>query len=300
MSDQSNAEAVIETVRRLSGVEVIDISRGNFAECQVVVLPEGKNVYSLKEHLDEYLPVPQRKAGMASLTQLDAFVAYVNRHKTAQSVVFLDDRVPTQIKMHAVFNPHGSGETDPGYADFGAVYPFPMSEEWKSWTGSKELSQAGFAAFLEDHIADVLDPSVAGEKTKRVSADLGIQFAGPAKLMELSRGLSISVDQRVAQHVNTNTGEGRLVFSEEHRDASGAPLAVPGGFAIGIPVFRLGPAYQVAVRLRYRVTSEKKVAWVMTLHGVDRVLEHAIGEAEAKVHTETGLPVFRGASSVGG
>lgn len=100
-----------------------------------------------------------------------------------------------------------------------------------------------------------------------------------ARLLELSRGLSVRVDSKVTQHINPSTGEAQLAYEETHGAKDGGVLKVPDGFVIAIPVFRGGPLYPMVCRLRYRVQrSEGRVTWAIALHRADKVFEHAFSE----------------------
>lgn len=90
-----------------------------------------------------------------------------------------------------------------------------------------------------------------------------------------------------------STGEARIHFEETHAGEDGGELRVPGGFALGIPVFRGGDLYQVPVRLRYRV-SKGAILWSIALHRTDRVFDHAFEQACRLVEEATGLPIYQG------
>lgn len=288
----SDTQAVIDVVRDVGRVEVIQL-----ADDRVVLsVPHGRTIQSVRPLLDEYRVRPERKQGFVRLTTVDSFVEYVQRHKGyGDAVIFCDERDPSRPLLRAVFDAHERSTPElRGAADwqgFGALYEFPRAAEWIAWTSlSKEYSQSEFAAFLEDRIGDVVEP---GESVRAYAASIGAQLAGAARLLELSRGLSVHVGGKVAQSVDLGTGEKSIQFEESHKDASGAPIKVPGAFAIGIPVFRLGALYQLPVRLRYRVQSGT-VWWSLAVQRADRALDLAIGEAAARVQTETGLPLYRG------
>jgi hypothetical protein len=303
-----DAEAIIREVEELAKPVEIIATRGTEQTATVVALPKGKTLHSLKPFVDEYLKRPERKKGNTRLTTLDAFCAFANRHSTSNTVVFLDDTDADAPRLRAVFNAHETeldqevplgGElvataSRPDWQDFTADYAFPLSDEWKAWTSlPPQFSMLDFALFLEDRITDVVDPFVAGDITKKFIAELGVKLATGARLMELSRGLKVNVDLRVAQHQNLSSGESALHFSEEHKDAAGAALQIPGAFLIAIPVFRLGALYQIPVRLRYRIIGGK-VVWSLSPQRTDRVFEHALEEAEGKVASAVARPIFRG------
>lgn len=122
---------------------------------------------------------------------------------------------------------------------------------------------------------------------------LGIKLASPQALMELSRGLTVHADHKVVQYVNVGTGEAQISFGETHTDATGAPVKVSGGFAIAIPVFRDGPAYQIPVRLRYKVAGGQ-VKWTLQPQRIDEVFDDAVSEGVNNVTTKTSLPTIYG------
>jgi hypothetical protein len=155
------------------------------------------------------------------------------------------------------------------------------------------MTQAQFAEFIEDHIADVLDPKVAGDSVWKLAEQIESVLATPSALMTLSKGLSIYVDMRVKQTLNLSSGEAQLSYEEEHKDSTGNILKVPRAFAVGIPVFTGGEAYKLAVRLRYRL-SNGRVTWQLLPHRADVVFRHAITSTCDAAAKTTGLPLFYG------
>ena len=267
-----DAEAIISAVRELGEAEELAIAPATAELTPLLVLPKGKQVFDLKPYLDRFRPLPERKKGRALLTTLDTFIAHTNRFKDAESAVFLDDEedIPGP-RFISVLDYHEKAGGRARHGEHRGVYQFPLSAEWRAWTtgASKEMAQGDFAAFLEDRIPDILALESIGQKTRAFAEAAGIQFAPPARLLELSRGLSIKVDTQVAQHVNLSTGESQIQFKETHAtNDEPSSVKVPSGFCIQIPVVRGGPAYQIAVRLRYRV-SGGRVLWKYALYRTD-------------------------------
>jgi hypothetical protein len=206
-----------------------------------------------------------------------------------------DPRAPRLI---SVLDYHrATSEGAPRFGEHRGVYSFPLSDEWKAWQAVPEkMDQGTFAAFLEERITDVLDPAAVGDGSKRFAAELGLALASPTRLLELSRGLSVRVESKVASHVNLSTGETQIAFGESHASGEGGgPLKIPGGFIIAIPVFRGGDLYTIAVRLVYRVhRSEGKVQWGLRLHRAERVFLDAFNGAASLAAEQTKLPLFYG------
>lgn len=294
---RGDAEAIIEAVEKYRTACMQSVSRmvGDRAvQAPILLVPDGMKPHSVQKYLDEVMPHPERRKGTAKHTTLSSFCEHVKRFADEHSAVFAHDD-PKHPRLVAVLDYHEAGSDGvPRWGEHRAIYDFPVSDEWKAWTGVGDLDQRAFAEFLEDRIADVLEPSGAGDAVKAFAEQLGCSLASPSALMALSRGLSVRVDQKVAQHLNLSTGEAQIAFEETHREKDGGgPLKVPGGFAIAIPVFRGGAAYKLPVRLRYRVRSGQ-ITWRIALHRADRAFVDAFEEACNEAHGATGLTVFRG------
>lgn len=245
---------------------------------------------------DPYRTAPARRRGTASLLDLDSLIAHVTRFADSNTVLFAtDDR--TTPSLTAVLNYHPAGAESPArFGDHRARFTFPLSDEWKAWVASnkKPMSMIDFAAFLEDRIVDVLDGGDdLPEELQRFVKAIGGNIASPTKLMEVSVGLKVHEKSNVGETVNLASGEGEISFVSTHTDASGKPLKVPNLFLIGIPVFKNGPAYRIAARLRYRKRDGGLTFWY-ELWRHEPVFDHAFGEALERVRTETKLPVLLG------
>lgn len=254
---------------------------------------------SIKKLVDEHAEQPDRREGTANLHALESLVAWTNRFKNPNSAIFASARGDGgDPSIEAIIDYHHAGpDGEPRFGRHRGVYRCPLSDEWKAWkaTVGRSFSQADFAAFIEDRILDVLDPEQAGSMAGDMMRALACQLAPPARLMELSRGLQVNVGSMVRNAKNLSSGESQVVFQEEHRDAAGAPLQIPGAFLIGIPVFRSGDLYQIPVRLRYRV-KDGAISWSLDLYRADRIFDSAFDDAVTRASEATGLPVFRGSS----
>lgn len=245
---------------------------------------------------NDYRDQPARRTGTATLTDLESLIAHVNRFKDDDSILYAkDDRDAPSIT--AVLDYHRIGaEGAPRFGGHRARFAFPLSDEWKAWNAAnaKPVKMADFASFLEDRIIDVLeDAQDLPEDMTRFIKAIGGNVASPTKLMEISVGLKVNEKSAVAETVNLSSGEGEISFVAQHTDAAGKPLKVPNLFLIGIPVFKNGPSYRIAVRLRYRKADGGLVFW-FEMWRADRVFDDAFNEAVSRAREETGLPVFMG------
>lgn len=295
LSCKPEAQAVAEIVEKHLTPTPFELAYEDGTKATVLAVPNGTNLVSIKKYLDEYLQKPERRRGTANLGDLASFIEHTNRFKDKDSAIFASPD-PSHPKLVSVLDYHRQGDKgDPRFGTHRGVYDFPLAEEWKRWVGAagNYMSQKSFAEFIETNIVDVDDPGRAGEGALQFARLLGTELASPQRLMDLSRGLSVRVNSKVANAVNLGTGEAQLQYGTEHTDERGSPLKVPGAFLLAIRVFRGGILYQVPARLRYRV-KEGDVTWCFELWRTDRAFEDAFGEAIGKTTAATGLPVFVG------
>ena len=272
----------------------------------------GETVTALPPSLfDAYRANPVRVKGTARMTQVESFIAAVNRFKNDNSAIFANESRSTPALL-AVIDYHdevlldhvdgldiSDSEALARHCDHKISYAFPLSDEWKAWTSAnaKPMSMVEFARFLEDRIVDVdaVEPDQLSAELQRFFSATGkSSIAGPSRLMALATGLKINEASVVHEVRNLSSGEGQVSFTSEHKDDSGKLVDVPGMFIICIPVFQRSPAvYRIAARLRYRKTSDGLTFWY-ELWRSDAVFDHAFAEACDKVSGETGLPLFYG------
>ncbi len=285
------AQAIIETVERLGGVEFKELDRG----VTVAVLPAGKTLSSVKKLLDEYNLAPERKKGTAVLNEPESFVQHVNRMKDDSTALFasIDPRKPSVMAVYDYHKIDGS----PRFGEHRAVYPFPLSSEWVAWVSrngfQQKMNQKAFAEFLEDRVTDLCPAHLAGPKTKEYVAQLQCALGEPSQIISLARGLSVRVEQDMVNSVVLGTGETQMQWKEVHKDERGEPLSVPGAFLISIPIFVGGEECVLPVRLRYRVI-EQKVFWFYDLAMVDRMFREAIDVELGKISGGVQIPVLIG------
>lgn len=251
----------------------------------------------INSHLEAARIRPRAKTGTASAQTVDTFIALVNRHKTADSVVFADSnwRRPS---FTAVIDYHRVECTEPDNLRHRIAYSFPLSDEWQIWLkGNRErMTQADFAAFLEDRVADLASPL----DTERTELERLFQtkIAAPNELITFSRGLEVMVEAKVKNVVTLQSGEGQIVYDEVHKDAAGNKVIVPGLFMLRIPIFFMGEPVRVPVRLRYRASSGD-IVWFYDIYRPDTFVTERIREDLRIVGAQTGLPTFEGTPEQG-
>lgn len=296
----AEARKLVEDYLNVDVREIVEPETG--VEALVVVGADGLREVP-RSIFDSYRNEPRRRDGIARLTKIESLIEHVNRFKDGDSIIFaIDDRATPSLT--AVLDYHesvagASAEARPRFGTHRAVFAFPLSDEWKAWNAAnaKAMPMAAFAAFLEDRIVDVIDliPSEDSlpENLMKYINLCGGEVGGSAKLVEISRGLKVHEKGVVEEQVNPATGEVTFNFVSEHVDARGQKLKIPNVFLIGIPVFKHGPLYRIAARLRYRKASEGLVFWY-ELWRADAAFDDAFAHACERVRVETELPLLFG------
>lgn len=264
--------------------------KGTPPSIPILINPRTGEARSLAALIEPWRTRPERKIGTASVDTIESFIELLDRHKTENSVIFADTDW-NKPSLTAVVD--YSGQTD---ADFGAHrirYDFPRSEEWKVWVGkhSKPLGQVDFAEFIEDHIQDLSAPDTLEEEQfeRLFSCKVGY----PNDLVMLSRGLQINAEVRVKTALKLQSGESQIVFEEDHKNADGQPISVPGVFIINIPIFHGGASTRIPVRLRYKLR-DGAIAWTFMLHRPDVYITEEVRRDLERAARETELPKFEG------
>jgi uncharacterized protein YfdQ (DUF2303 family) len=238
---------------------------------------------------------PTRKRGTAKVNTLQSFTDLVDRHADAsRSVVFADAdwRKPS---LTAVLDYHAV-DSGPDLASHGTHrvhYAYPLSDEWRAWVDAdgKSFEQVEFAAFLEDRIADLADPTP--QEREHFEQTFGTKIATPAEVFTLARGLEVKVEARVKAASRLQDGAAQIVFEEEHRDAKGEAIRVPGMFFLQVAPFVMGAPVRLPVRLRYRVAGGS-IRWQFVMFNPGSFVAERVRADLNMVAEVTGLPVFEG------
>ncbi len=211
------------------------------------------------------------------LDDADSFAGYVNAFKTPRSRLFVS---VSRNTMTALLDYHAGAEGGeagkPDYLHHKATYEMPFSEEWKRWNAidGRPMAQMAFAEFLEENLADVVDPPGASvlEVALQLQQKKKVQFDSGIRLQD---------------------GTTQLTYREEVENAGKNNMKVPAEFTIGIPVFFGGDRYKIKVLLRYRI-DDGKLAFHVVLHRKQFMLQDAVQQAAARIGEETELLPFFG------
>jgi uncharacterized protein YfdQ (DUF2303 family) len=301
MSEAVNGEAVTkiaDLAKNAASPEVLSITvNGVGLPSSFPVLFDkrqgGLGAVDLRKHAEAWRTAPERKKGIAKLGTLASFIDLTNRHKDADSVIFAQTEWPNP-SLTAILNYNEEGaDGEARYGDHRFIYPFPLTDEFKAWAGNdgEKMSQGDFATFIEERVFDLAEASPTEEET--FGKMLRTTFASPASMMELSRGLQVYVASTAKSGITLQSGEGEIQFAEEHRDANGNKLTVPGLFMVSMPAFIGGEPVRIPVRLRYRVSGGSVVWFYQMYRWKEFLRERVVADLDIAAR-ETQLETFEG------
>jgi len=160
-----------------------------------------------------------------------------------------------------VLNDHVKDEETAGWRDQRAVFRAELSREFAAWLSKdrKPMEQEEFAVFLEDNIADVVEPS--GET-----------------LLAVALTLQAKTEVSFNSHRRLDNGQIQLSYVENIDARAGAgAIEIPREFTIGMRLFKNGDGYKVRARLKYRLSASKVKFW-FELDRAENAIEAAFQE----------------------
>ena len=232
---------------------------------------------------------PLRTTGTFHFHQLDGFIDYINNH------YHTEDRAEiwancSKSTITAVLDGHMRISRDewvkssedlgqaPGWGAHRAILEFQLTLAWQEWTAfaAKPHPQDEFANFLEDHLADVVEPDAAD-------------------LLEIASSLSVTSGVHFKQATRLASGEVSFQYTEEHTASGGRQnqLKIPTAVTLALTPFEGGAAFRVPARFRYSLR-DQRLSLRLILDRPDQILRTSMDDACSEVAAATGLNVYHG------
>lgn len=237
-----------------------------------IILPPGWKREDITDLVAAQRPAPARKRGSVEIHDIPSFVLYCEDQAAKQNGYLY--AITEKHCVVAVFNDHQAGA---GWQDHRATLVLTKTREAETWLRNNEaaMEQEAFAAFLEDNIADVVEPS--GEV-----------------LLKVALTLQAKTDVSFRSARRLDNGQVQLQYSEtiDARAGDGA-MEIPREFSIGIRFFKNVPGYKLRARLKYRLTAGKVRFWYELDRPLDAIEEAFRGIAD-EVQEKSGYPMLFG------
>lgn len=277
---------------RVGGYPISGLGYGLPNEVPCLLDPKSDQpIKSIAGLIESYRQFPARIKGVAKVETLNSFIGLVNRHKNENSVIFAQTDFPNP-RLEAVIDYHGINH-QPFHLQHRVQYNFPITKELKTWLNfdGKPIEQGAFAAFLEDHAAELTEPFEA--EKKEFEPLFKSRFATPSEIIELSRALEVRVGQTIKRAENLSSGERVVEFNEEHSDKKGDKINIPGLFIIQLMAFDGGTSVRIVARLRYR-PSKEGITWFYNLYRAEDMLRTRVVQDAGQAAGDTELPCYEG------
>ena len=144
-------------------------------------------------------------------------------------------------------------------------------------------------------ITDTLRQIAGGEFIDNNQADIASPEGYPssAEMLNMALNFEAKQDYRFKSSVRLQNGGVNMTFVQDDDKGTVEQMKVFDKFAIGIPVYFGGDAYQINVLLRYRHRDGTVVFWYELVRP-DLVMKAATDTIIEKIKAECGQPFFFG------
>ena len=236
------------------------------------------------ESLERFYPAPFRARASVRVRDQASFLAYVQAHRRAGTVVFAEVN-ENGGGFRAILDYHVPGSAGaelPQWGEHECVYTCEFTPEWKRWTGlsGKLLAQTELALFFEDNVADIVAPVGARmlEIVKSLEATQGAEFKSAVRLDNGDRAFAF------AQTTGARAGEK-------------GEFEIPQEFRLAFPIFTNGEGYEFACRFRWNCDGGK-LRMGFEIVKPHKLIEVALTVAQQAIAGELKLPVLLGSAIV--
>jgi uncharacterized protein YfdQ (DUF2303 family) len=226
----------------------------------------------------DYLATPLRKKAKVSFSSTISFTQYVGLFKDDTTQAFGNKdtgEIVARLDYHSSLN-------DASYGDHIATLKLLHSPEWRAWTGidGKAISQVQFAEFLEQHELDVIEPA-------------------SAEVMEAVLELQAKRSVSFKRAIDLTSGRTQLLYEDVEEGKGKGEIKLPKELTLGLSVYDFSAPVQIIVKLRYRISDEGKLSFIVSLIRPHKAVDEAFGLVVAQIEADTGLSVLYGTAVMG-
>lgn len=279
VTQKNLAETLADVLPKAAVLHEIDTGVPGYKVAHVAV-PKNAELKEIKTDLEALLPNPRRTNATAVFTDAPSFLAYVQRHAAQGSAAWCKfDPQTFALDFTAVFDEHENGKA--GWRAHKAKFTPDMSAEWKAWKKQdrQPLAQVNFAEWIQEHEDDITTAN-------------GLPTS--LQMLEMATNFVANEERALKSTVRLNSGGVRLTYIADPDKGTTEDMKIFERFAIGIPVFHGGQAWQLTARLKYRNNSGK-VSFFYELVRPDRVHDGAAKELIGQIRQGLGgVPMFMG------
>ena len=229
-------------------------------------------------HLRDSKRKPAHKTCAEEALAIQAAEAtYYGKHHDEHSEVYADVEALT---VTAVLDANTSG-TEARWGGHRLVLSLRQTKAWKDWLqrDGKLLDQDTFANFLEDHLADLVEPDAAS-------------------MLEIAQSIQATTKSTFESGSRLHSGERKLVYTEDTTAKAGGrgELKIPETFKIAVVPFEGATRYSMTARFKYRI-ERGQLALGFKLEQPEERMAAAFADVLAEIDAAIEQPVMNGTSA---
>lgn len=238
----------------------------------LVSTPSGPETIDLTG--DEFKDAPSIKRGSTIVRDAVSFQTYFEKHSDQDSEVYADAE---KLSVTAVLDAHTADAAR--WRGHRLTLALRKTEAWDQWKAYDDrlMAQVQFAEFLEDHVAELLEPSGADmlEIAQSIQAATKVEFKSASRLA---------------------SGERQLQFVETIQAKAGqrGQLTIPETFTVGLVPFEGSEGYRLTARLRYRIGRDGELSMGYKLDRPADILRTAFQDVVTAIGEQIDQPVMNG------
>ena len=247
--------------------------------CDVVALPEGYKIQEID--IEKYLPTPRRKTANVNVEDVDSFLTYLEMHGALNTTIWVSvDYDASSMYINAIINDNGSAPDAAQWRDHTIKFKPKMANEFLTWIRSDKhkKSQVEFAEFIDSNQMDIV--SAEGYPTN-------------GDILQMALNFEAKQDLRFKSSVRLQSGGINMTYVSDDDKGTIEQMKLFEKFALGIPVFLNGDAYQLEAKLRYRHRDGQVFFWYELVRP-DLVFKSACETIIEKIKANCKFPVFFG------
>jgi uncharacterized protein YfdQ (DUF2303 family) len=222
----------------------------------------------------EHTGVPARKAGTTTVRDAESFAAYFEKHADADTEVYAD---ADKLTVTAVLDAHTA--TSARWSGHRVTLHLRKTESWAQWIehDGRLMQQEQFAEFLEDHLAELLEPSAAD-------------------MLEIAQSIqgATKVDWQSSSRLANGQRQFQFVETVQAKAGQKGQLVVPETFVVGLVPFEGSEGYKLTARFRYRLGRDGGLALGYKLENPGNTIRNAFADVVTAIGTEIEQPIMNG------
>ena len=264
-------QAIIDTARAAAGPQKVE------AGGIYLVATASGDVRQFDLTGPQYRDQPARKTGTTTVRDAAGWLTYYGKHHDEHSEVYADVEALT---VTAVLDANTAGE-QARWGGHRVVLSLRQTKAWKDWTqrDGKLLDQDTFANFLEDHLADLVEPDAAS-------------------MLEIAQSIQATTKSTFESGSRLHSGERKLVYTEDTTAKAGGrgELKIPETFKIAVVPFEGADRYSMTARFKYRI-ERGQLALGFKLEQPEERMAAAFGDVLGRIVESIDQPVMNGTAA---